>query len=53
MNILVTIDEITKSDSRALHNTPLPAHYRPKEDKSDLLEDKDKKLFMKLIGTLQ
>ena len=28
----------------------MPAYYRPEEDTSDLLEDKDKKLYIKLRG---
>ena len=51
--ILPPMDEITNSDSRAKHNKPLPSCYMSEEDKSDLLEDKDKKLFMRLIGILQ
>ena len=52
-NVLPTVDRITKGDSRAKHNTPLPSIYKPEEDKSTLLEDADKKLYMRLIGILQ
>ena len=33
--------------------TPLLTYYRPEEDKSDLYEDKGKRLYMKLKGTLK
>ena len=39
--------------SPIVHNTPLPTYFRPEEDNSDLLENKDNKLYMKLICTLQ
>ena len=47
------MDEITNSDSRAKHNKPLPSCYMSEEDKSDLLEDKDKQLYMRFIDILQ
>ena len=52
-NILPTVDQLTKSDSRAQHKTPLPSTYRPEEDTSDLLDDAGKKLYMRLIGILK
>ena len=49
-NVLPTIDEIAKSDSRQNLNAPLSSHYKPKEGKSKLLDEKGKKLYAKLIG---